>query len=614
MDRLQPRSQFAFTSLGVFVYDLAGWFYSAAKSQGSANMTGLALLLAASAMGVDYGWRPHEEGGVEYIIQVEPEVFASLQAGGDIVSEIHPDAGDVRRFRIRLGRGPLPREEANSAADDGPLPPAPPGDLTSSNDSTPGATSTARGRSASPPLNHLAQGSGYGNPFGGYSSGGYTRGTSGGTAMSTSGTTGTTPSDRSGAGTTGTTSGSYGGGRTASDYTGSSRNGYTEYTGASTSGAANPAGASAANNGGTSGTTASGTTASGDSWNRGELRTASNQQTVTASSSSANTGATATAPAGANQYTQPAAGQTTASHQPASSNATSGGATPSNQAQTGQTQTGAQPAYSTTTAGSYRGTRDYSATSGTTDASGYPQPQSGTVTPVSGYDSSRTATQQTATQGADQSRWTAASAARQDQQVAPPPAYPQGSAGEQPGYLTTGANGGYANPGYSNAYSNQNQYPQGAAPPLLAPPAAAPGNYGYAPAGYPPYQAATQQAAGYGYGQAPGYYAMPSLTPPVLTASAADTSSSSRSRRDEDEEEEDYRERRSSAVLPAAVPAAPVQANVVNSEPWLAFTITIVLLFASIGGNIYLLWISQDFYWRYKELANDLRNFNSAAS
>ncbi|MBW3598513.1 MAG: hypothetical protein KY475_14730, partial [Planctomycetes bacterium] len=67
-------------------------------------MNGLALLLAASALGVDYGWRPLQEGGLEYIIQIEPEVFASLAKGGDVLSEIHPQAQDVRRFRIRTGR------------------------------------------------------------------------------------------------------------------------------------------------------------------------------------------------------------------------------------------------------------------------------------------------------------------------------------------------------------------------------------------------------------------------------------------------------------------------------------------------------------------------------
>jgi hypothetical protein len=129
---------------------------------------------------------------------------------------------------------------------------------------------------------------------------------------------------------------------------------------------------------------------------------------------------------------------------------------------------------------------------------------------------------------------------------------------------------------------------------------------------------AAQPGAGYGYGQTPGYYAMPPLAPPVLSTASNTTESPSktRSRRDEEEDEEEDRPRRTQAapVVAAPAPTPPPQGNIVSSEPWLAFTVTILLLFASIGGNIYLLWISQDFYWRYKELANDLRTFNSSAS
>ena len=554
-------------------------------------MTGLALLLAASAMGVDYGWRPHEEGGVEYIIQIEPEVFASLQAGGDIISEIHPDAGDVRRFRIRVGRGTLPREEAQAAtADDGPLPPAPPGDETSSDESTPStkSASTAEGRSASPPLNQLAQGSGYGNPFGGYSRSTGAGASSPGAAAS--GASGAAASDN------------YGAARTSAASPGSSRAGYTDSTGASGTGSpSTSANSGAAAN---SGDIANGNTgASADSaWNRGEVRTAGNQQTVTASSSNANTGGASTAASTGRYASQPTASHSTANQQPVSSAGTAASSA------SGQTQPAPQPAY--------RGApRDYSAATGAADGGGYSPGQAGAMTPItSEYDNSRSAATSGAPQGpADEGRWSAAPASRaQDQGIAPPPAYPPGNGAEQPGYAGPATSGGYANGGYIHAYGNQ--YPPGAAPPLL-PAAAAPGNYGYVPAGYAPYQQAAPPGAGHGYGQAPGYYPVP----PVLTASAnnaTESSSRTRSRRDEDEEEEeDYRERRSTASTPATSSAPPTaQANLATSEPWLAFTITIVLLFASIGGNIYLLWISQDFYWRYKELANDLRTFNSAAS
>lgn len=72
-------------------------------------MHGLALLLAAASVGVDYGWQPGADGAMEYIIQLEPELISALQKGEAIISEIHPDARGVRRFRIQIGTDPLPR-------------------------------------------------------------------------------------------------------------------------------------------------------------------------------------------------------------------------------------------------------------------------------------------------------------------------------------------------------------------------------------------------------------------------------------------------------------------------------------------------------------------------
>ena len=72
-------------------------------------MQGLAIVLAAASLGVDYGWQPTDDGALEYIIQIEPELLIALQKGEAIVSEIHPDAAGVRRFRIQIGSKPLPR-------------------------------------------------------------------------------------------------------------------------------------------------------------------------------------------------------------------------------------------------------------------------------------------------------------------------------------------------------------------------------------------------------------------------------------------------------------------------------------------------------------------------
>jgi len=72
-------------------------------------MQGLAIVLAAASLGVDYGWQTTDDGTLEYIIQIEPELLIALQKGEPIVSEIHPDAAGVRRFRIQIGSQPLPR-------------------------------------------------------------------------------------------------------------------------------------------------------------------------------------------------------------------------------------------------------------------------------------------------------------------------------------------------------------------------------------------------------------------------------------------------------------------------------------------------------------------------
>ena len=72
-------------------------------------MQGLAIVLAAASLGVDYGWQTTDDGALEYIIQIEPELLSALQKGESIVSEIHPDAVGVRRFRNQVGSQPLPR-------------------------------------------------------------------------------------------------------------------------------------------------------------------------------------------------------------------------------------------------------------------------------------------------------------------------------------------------------------------------------------------------------------------------------------------------------------------------------------------------------------------------
>ncbi len=74
-------------------------------------MYGAALLLTLAAVGVDYGWQPGEDGQLEYIIQIEPELVKTLSEGKvDLLSEIPPELQGVKRFRIRVGTGAVPRE------------------------------------------------------------------------------------------------------------------------------------------------------------------------------------------------------------------------------------------------------------------------------------------------------------------------------------------------------------------------------------------------------------------------------------------------------------------------------------------------------------------------
>lgn len=66
-------------------------------------------LVTLAAWGVEVGWQPLSEGGVEYIIQLEPYSLQSLSEGQAFVSDV-PRSLDVRTFRIVVGEAPLPRE------------------------------------------------------------------------------------------------------------------------------------------------------------------------------------------------------------------------------------------------------------------------------------------------------------------------------------------------------------------------------------------------------------------------------------------------------------------------------------------------------------------------
>jgi hypothetical protein len=66
-------------------------------------MNGVALLLAAASMAVDYSWDKPAGGQVEYMVRIEAEVVPSLVAGEEIHSDVPAEAGTVERFRLRVG-------------------------------------------------------------------------------------------------------------------------------------------------------------------------------------------------------------------------------------------------------------------------------------------------------------------------------------------------------------------------------------------------------------------------------------------------------------------------------------------------------------------------------
>lgn len=78
-------------------------------------MSPLLILVTTAALGVEVGWEPLAGGGHEYTIQIEPQLLGLLERGTEeILSEVPPEL-NVRRYRIKVGTGPLPRNVAAPA-------------------------------------------------------------------------------------------------------------------------------------------------------------------------------------------------------------------------------------------------------------------------------------------------------------------------------------------------------------------------------------------------------------------------------------------------------------------------------------------------------------------
>jgi len=73
-------------------------------------MNALLVSIAVATLGIDYGWQRLPEGGMQYIIQLNPQTLEALRAGQSIESDIPAGAGEVRSYRIIVGQGALPHD------------------------------------------------------------------------------------------------------------------------------------------------------------------------------------------------------------------------------------------------------------------------------------------------------------------------------------------------------------------------------------------------------------------------------------------------------------------------------------------------------------------------
>ena len=82
-------------------------------------MNTMFIYVAAATLGFQVGWQRLPEGGTEYIIQLDAASIDALRSGQPLHSDIPSAAGEVRAYRIVMGRGKPIRE-------DPPPKPAPP--------------------------------------------------------------------------------------------------------------------------------------------------------------------------------------------------------------------------------------------------------------------------------------------------------------------------------------------------------------------------------------------------------------------------------------------------------------------------------------------------------
>jgi hypothetical protein len=73
-------------------------------------MSPILICVATLLLGIDYGYQPLPDGGVEYIIQIPPHQFDAIKDGRQVIeSDVPREVKDIRGYRIQVGTQPLPR-------------------------------------------------------------------------------------------------------------------------------------------------------------------------------------------------------------------------------------------------------------------------------------------------------------------------------------------------------------------------------------------------------------------------------------------------------------------------------------------------------------------------
>ncbi len=72
-------------------------------------MFGTILCVAAVTLGVEVGWEPNDNGGLEYIIQIDPDSLRSFSDGRPLRSDFPKDLRGLQTIRFQVGDNKLPR-------------------------------------------------------------------------------------------------------------------------------------------------------------------------------------------------------------------------------------------------------------------------------------------------------------------------------------------------------------------------------------------------------------------------------------------------------------------------------------------------------------------------